>query len=277
VNWLKEHLESPSLVLLHVGGLRREYQREHIPGARYLWGQSLYPSSPEETFGLPPEDHCERVVQEAGIGTGKHVVLYDTGESIARVARVFVTLEYFGVADTMSILDGGLQTWKAAGLPVTVKEPPPLPSPPSDLHTRRDVIVTGDWVLAHLHVPGVKIIDARSRNYFAGERAGQRRGGRIPGAGNVPFDVILDEQSMMKSPDSLRVLFSAAGADPNDTIATYCHIGLQASLVYVAARYAGYPARLYDGSFEDWGDREELPVEGPDATKEKSKPGSSGR
>ena len=74
----------------------------------------------------------------------------------------------------------------------------------------------------------------------------------------------MDEESKMKSPDTLRSLFEAAGAEPGDTVTTYCHIGLQASLVYVAARCAGYPARLYDGSFEEWSDRDEFPVEGTD-------------
>ena len=94
------------------------------------------------------------------------------------------------------------------------------------------------------------------------------RGGHIPGAKNIPFSSLVDDTSnKFKSPDALRALFNTAGVKQGDSVATYCHIGQQASLLYFVARYLGYDTHLYDGSFEDWSRRPELPVERADAVK----------
>jgi thiosulfate/3-mercaptopyruvate sulfurtransferase len=86
------------------------------------------------------------------------------------------------------------------------------------------------------------------------------RAGHIPGAANVPFSSLTSEVTTMRDESRLRGLFEAAGAARGDTVVTYCHVGLQASLLYFNARRLGYAARIYDGSFEDWSRRSELPV-----------------
>ena len=88
------------------------------------------------------------------------------------------------------------------------------------------------------------------------------RGGHIPSARNIPFSSLVeDSNNKFKSVAALRELFNAAAVKAGDSVTTYCHIGQQASLLYFVARYLGYDAHLYDGSFEDWSRRTELPVE----------------
>ena len=99
------------------------------------------------------------------------------------------------------------------------------------------------------------------------------RAGHIPSANNIPFSSLVeDSTNKFKSVEAFRALFTGAGVRPGDSVATYCHIGQQASLLYFVARYLGYEAHLYDGSFQDWSNRKELPVEKSESQKPAAKP-----
>ncbi len=99
------------------------------------------------------------------------------------------------------------------------------------------------------------------------------RAGHIPSAKNIPFSRLVEESTnKFKNAEALRALFTEAGVKQGDRVATYCHIGQQASLLYFVARYLGYEAHLYDGSFQDWSNRKELPVEKSESEKPAAKP-----
>ena len=87
------------------------------------------------------------------------------------------------------------------------------------------------------------------------------RAGHIPGAKSLPFDTLVTDDNRMKSPAETARLFEAAGIKPGDTVVCYCHIGQQATVMYFAAKRLGYKALLYDGSWDEWSRRPELPVE----------------
>jgi thiosulfate/3-mercaptopyruvate sulfurtransferase len=115
-------------------------------------------------------------------------------------------------------------------------------------------------------IPGTGRRCRRSRR-ASGEAAGRnhdgsdQRKGHIPGAGNIPFNSLIDAQGMFLKPDQLREKFAAAGAKSGDRVVSYCHIGQQATVVYFTARYLGFDARMFDGSFEDWNAHADWPVE----------------
>jgi len=141
---------------------------------------------------------------------------------------------------------------------VTAPEPgkfTPRPNP--------KLVVDSVWVSANLTKPNVAILDARNSEFYTGAQAGNMpRAGRIPRAKNIPFgSLVEDSNNKFKCPEALHQLFANAGVKGDHTVATYCHIGQQASLLYFVARYLGYYARLYDGSFQDWSNRKELSVE----------------
>ena len=272
-DWLAKHLNDDSLVLLQVGE-RKDYDAEHIPGARFIQLSDIStPRGQGLILELPSVDQLKATFEKLGVTDKSRVIVYFGKDWVTPTARVFMTLDYLGLGDRTSILDGGLPAWRAEGKPLTaeLREPKPghfTPAPNARL------VVDAMWVKANLNKPGVAILDARAAKFYTGAEAGQMpRAGHIPSAKNIPFSSLVDESTnKFKSVESLRYLFNAAGVKPADSIATYCHIGQQASLLYFVARYLGYEAHLYDGSFQDWSNRSELPVEKSDGEKPAAKP-----
>jgi thiosulfate/3-mercaptopyruvate sulfurtransferase len=271
--WLAKHLEDDSLVLLQVGE-KAEYLAGHIPGARFITIADIStPRGEGLTLELPPAEQLKATFEKLGISDNSRVVIYFSKDWVSPTARVFLTLDYLGLGERTSILDGGLPAWRAEGRPVTTEEGIPKLGRITP-HPQTSIIVDAAWVNKNSNNPGVKILDARASQFYTGAEAGRMpRGGHIPGAKSIPFSsVVSDPDNKFKSPAALRDLFEATGLKTGDAVATYCHIGQQASLLYFAARYLGYDAHLYDGSFEDWSRRAELPVVKSDAVKSAPKP-----
>ena len=272
-DWLAKHLNDDSLVLLQVGE-RNDYDAEHIPGAQTIQLSDIStPRGQGLILELPSVVQLKATFEKLGVTDKSRVIVYFGKDWVTPTARVFMTLDYLGLGDRTSILDGGLPAWRAEGKPVTaeLREPKaghftPKPNP--------TLVVDAMWVKANLNKSGVAILDARAAKFYTGAEAGQMpRAGHIPSAKNIPFSSLVDESTnKFKSVESLRDLFNTAGVKPADSVATYCHIGQQASLLYFVARYLGYEAHLYDGSFQDWSNRSELPVEKSDGEKPAAKP-----
>jgi thiosulfate/3-mercaptopyruvate sulfurtransferase len=259
--WLAAHLSDPDLVLLHVGD-PAEYVRAHIPGARLVRLQDV--STRHEDGGLmlemlPPEVLRERL-QGLGISGDSRIVVYYGGDWVSPSTRVVFTLAWAGLGERTSLLDGGLEAWKEAGQRVTNEVPPARRGRLAELHPA-DLIVDAAWVRSHAAAPRVALVDGRAAAFYDGVQATDRRKGHIPGARSIPFTEITDEHLKVKSAAELAALFRNAGVKPGDTVVGYCHIGQQATAMLFAARTLGYDVRLYDGSFQDWDARTELPVE----------------
>ena len=268
--WLAKHLNDDSLVLLQVGE-KKEYVAAHIPGAQFIALEDIStPRGEGLALELPSVAQLKTTFEKLGVSDKSRIVIYFSKDWVTPTARVFLTLDYLGLGERTSILDGGLPAWRAENRPVTTDEDivkmGTLSAKPN-----KQIVVDSAWVSANLNKPGVMILDARAPKFYTGEDVGRMpRGGHIPNARNIPFSTLVeDSNNKFKSVETLRQLFSAAGVKQGDSVTTYCHIGQQASLLYFVARYLGYDAHLYDGSFEDWSRRPELPVEKPDASKNK--------
>src|SRR6266478_439547 len=266
-DWLAQHLKDDSLILLQVGE-RKEYDAEHIPGAQFIQLADISTRAQGLILELPPVDQLKAAFEKLAVTDASRIIVYFSKDWVTPTARVFMTLDYLGLGDRTSILDGGLPAWRSEGRPVTAE----LREPKRGTFTLRPnpkLVVDAAWVSANLNHAGVAIVDARAAKFYTGAEAGQMpRAGHIPSAKSIPFSsVVEDTTNKFKSAEALRELFNAAGVKQRDTVATYCHIGQQASLLYFVARYLGYEAHLYDGSFEDWSHRPELPVEKSAETK----------
>lgn len=264
--WLAAHLDDPDLVLLHVAE-EDEYRSAHIPGARLVSMHDV--STAHSDAGpmlqtLPPAELRERL-QALGISDGSRIVVYYGDDWVSPATRILFALDQAGLGARTSLLDGGMQAWRQAGHAVTDRIPPARRGTLRPLQPR-DRVVDAAWLQRNLRTPGIAIVDGRAAVFYDGVQATHgARNGHVPGARSIPFTSITEERMRVRSAVELAALFRAAGIRPGDTIVGYCHIGQQATAVLFAARTLGYEVKLYDGSFEEWGGRAELPVENPRA------------
>jgi len=261
-DWLAKHLNDESLVLLQIGE-KEEYIASHIPRAQFIQLTDIStPRGQGLTLELPSVEQLKNTFEKLGVSDNSRIVLYFGKDWVTPTARVFMTLDYLGFGNQTSILDGGFPAWRAEGKPVTaeVSEPKKGTLTP---HPNPKLVVDAAWVKENLSNPQVRILDARAPQFYTGAEQGRMpRGGHIPNARSIPFSSLVeDPTNKFKAASALRQLFDQADVKPTSSVATYCHIGQQASLLYFVARYLGYDAHVYDGSFEEWSNRPELPVE----------------
>jgi len=264
-DWLAKHLNDDGLVLLHVGD-KKEFDAAHIPGAQFIQTADISTRGQGLILELPPVDQLKATFEKFGVTDKSRVIVYFGKDWVTPTSRVYFTLDYLGLGDRTSILDGGLPSWVAEKRAVTAEVTAPK-SGSFTPHPNAKLVVDAAWVNGNINKPGVAILDARDAKFYTGESAGNMpRAGHIPSAKSIPFSTLVEDASnKFKNPEALRAIFNTAGVKAKDSVATYCHIGQQASLLYFIARYLGYDAHLYDGSFQDWSNRADLPVEKSEA------------
>ncbi|MEP6574085.1 MAG: rhodanese-like domain-containing protein, partial [Gemmatimonadota bacterium] len=192
VAWLTQHFKDPGLVLMQVSDAK-DYESAHIPGAQLIAFHDL--STPMESrpmLELPSVAFIDSVLSARGISNDSHVVVYWGGDWESPATRVVFTLDWAGLRGRVSLLDGGLTAWRAAGNPVTTQSPVLTPAT-FVAHPRSDVVVTAAWVRSHLHAPGLTLIDARDPEFYGGAPTKDSpHPGHIPGAVNLPFTSFTD-------------------------------------------------------------------------------------
>jgi len=255
VEWLAAELGRPDLVLLHIGDdrSRATYDAGHIPGSQFLhpWRDLAAPREEGKlSLELPSTELLVETLESKGISNTSSVVLVMADEYFTPTTRTYLTLMYAGLEGRVSILDGGLEAWKAAGKPVT-DEVPTVARARFTPKLDPSVVADQAFVSANLKNPAVRVVDARDTRFYDGSDPSMGGRGHITGAANVPFGSVV-ENGRFKPPAALRQLLVDAGAAPGTKVVTYCHIGQQATLVWFVARMLGYDAAMYDGSFQEW-------------------------
>lgn len=260
--WLAEHLHDSNLVLLHVGD-KKEFDEAHIPGAQFIALSDISDPSASLKLELPAVDKLQRAFESRGISNDSRIIVYPGKDWYSPSTRVIWTLTYVGLGDRTSLLAGGMLAWRQAGHPVVadVRTPSAGHLAPQ---VHPEILADAAYVLAHLHQPGVALLDVRLPKAYAGEdEAGSARAGRIPGARSLPLELLFDDKDNLKDRSAIAELLAQAGVKPSMQVVSYCYVGQRATMVWFAARLLGYDARMYDGSWDEWSKRTELPIESP--------------
>ena len=256
--WLAEHLGEPGLSVVdsswHMPASGRngrdEYLEAHIPGARFLDIDELSDRSNPAPHMLPSAEAFGRAMESLGIGRDDSIVVYDNSP-IRTAARGWFMLRHFGAAH-VAILDGGFQKWLAESRPTESGEP--SPNAARFDASQRDEVVTKAELLAGNHQP---LLDARGKPRFEGSEADPRPGiaaGHIPGARNLPFSALYNEDGTFRPVDEFRDLFDRAGIDSTEPFIASCGSGVTAnSLIFAAHLLGNDGVKLYDGSWSEWG------------------------
>jgi thiosulfate/3-mercaptopyruvate sulfurtransferase len=268
-DWLAKNLNNPKVVVLHVSREQKHYDAGHVPGARFLPFNELVATRGALPNELPPVSALQQLFSRLGVGDDTRVVLY--GENFGLLAaRAFYTLDYLGHGHHAALLDGGLEKWQAekrevsTAAPAAVKPATFTPRPQPRVSVTLDAMRDLSWVAANSSTPNVAVIDARPGADYLGTTPddGLPRRGHIAGATSLYWMQHLTSREMptLKPAAELRKMYEEAGATPGKTVVTYCRTGVQASHSYFVAKYLGYDAAMYDGSFVEWSKAEGAPV-----------------
>jgi len=237
------------------------YTAGHVPTAIHvdLWGVSLTDTDPAPLKAFMWM--IEHVLAVHGVTADRPVVVYDDQSGI-RAARAFWFLEYFG-HPSVRVLDGGFGAWTRESLPVTRDAGPPPRSEWTGTRAEK-TIATWREVREAIDEKDAIILDTRSDGEYYGTTVRAKRGGAVPGAVHLEWTQNLTPEGDFKPAAELKKMYESAGVTPDREVITYCQGGYRAAHSYLALRLLGYPrVRNYVGSWKEWGDRDDLPIEHP--------------
>jgi thiosulfate/3-mercaptopyruvate sulfurtransferase len=243
-------------------GAREDYMQGHIPGAVYIdWTQDIVDLDDPVEAQVASAEKFAHTLERLGIGDEHLVVAYDAHPASQFATRLWWALTYYGHTNA-AILNGGLPKWQRENLPLSAEVPVYAPAKftPKVQPTLR---ATAQDVLAALNQPGTRLIDARDTGQYSGTVfRGHGRAGHIPGAINVPREELIAPDGTFRSNDELRAVFAAAEVKPEERVIAYCNGGVAATSVLFSLALLGYPTLTnYDGSWNEWGSRADLPIE----------------
>jgi thiosulfate/3-mercaptopyruvate sulfurtransferase len=278
--WLASHLQDPDLRFVdmrgyvrtvehdgiqeaHYVGARDEYEQAHIPGALYIdWTRDIVDLNDSVEAQIAPAGLFAQVMEGLGIGDQHVVVVYDAHPASQFATRLWWALKYYG-HEQVVVLNGGITKWKRENLPLT-NTIPDYPRATFTPVVQSQLRATAEDVLKLLGQQDVKLIDARDRGQYTGALVRKSgRPGHIPGSLNIPREEIIDSVTgTFRSNEELAGVFTNSQVLPDQHIVAYCNGGVAATTILFSLAMLGYPSLTnYDGSWNEWGKREDLPVE----------------
>lgn len=259
--WLVEHLSDPGVRVVEVDVSQAAYDQGHIPGA-VLW--NAYADLHHADYSPLDSREFEDLLSRSGLTPNDTIVFYGYGHYLG-----FWLMKAYGHEHAL-VMKGTREGWRNAGRPWTMDLPKPVTTTYALPEMQASQLMSLDVLQGTLGTGDPVILDVRSDAEFAGERfwpsgatEGAGRPGHIPGAVHLHADLLRTADGAFKNAAELRQLFQDHGVVPERSVVTYCTIGIRASETALVLRYLlGYPdARVYDGSWAEWGTLAETPIE----------------
>ena len=248
--WLLDQTRTP----------RTEFLEGHIPGAVFFDVDAISDKDSSLPHMLPSPERFAELVGILGIADGDDIVVYDTA-GLFSAARVWWTFKIMG-ARSVRILDGGLPAWRAVGGALESGEPSPAPAQFTPAFDRAAVVGLAE-MKDIISTKSDNILDARPAARFRGEAPEPRQGlrsGHMPGALNLPAGEVVQDGRLIADNDLTQVMDNL-GLVHDGPIVTSCGSGVTAAILTLALNVSGFDkVRLYDGSWAEWGGREDTDI-----------------
>lgn len=271
--WLAQHINAPDVRVVDGTSYmpnqdqngQDQYDKQHIPGAVYFDINDIADETNPLPHMLPSAEKFSSKVRKLGLGDGNKIVVYDANGGYLAAARVWWMFRVFGHED-VAVLDGGLQKWIDEGRPID-----DLPPPPRERHftsrVNHSLVRSVEQIIANIDAAKEQVIDARSAGRFKGvdpEPRPSAKVGHIPGSLSLPFNQLMDPKNnfVYRSGDEIKETVERAGIDISKPISASCGSGVTACVLALGLYLIGHKnTAVYDGSWSEWGDHPETPVE----------------
>ncbi len=227
-----------------------DYKKAHLKNAIHVDLKKLAKEGEPKGVLKSPEE-MSKYFGSKGISGKGLIVIYDDGK-MKYAGRAYWILKYLG-AENVNIMHRDLAKWRSARLLVT-KAPTKTKPVTFNLKVNKNIFVDTDWVKAHLKDPKVVLVDVRPPDEFNGTSTKPESKGHIPGAKNLEYKKVTNENGILKSKSEIQNLVNGVGATPDKTIVLYCATSTRAGIVFFALKnILGYPdVRVYDGAYNEW-------------------------